>query len=420
MLVDNHPYIYKTTDYGQSWTNISSNLPANAYIWVVREDVKNNNILYAGTEIGLFVSLTGGSSWTKLHMKNLPPVAVHDILVHSRENDLILGTHGRGIWIFDDIKPLQSLSSSIMDQPAYLFDMRPGMRYSIRLSRTDIGHKEFRGENPPYGVLITYYLEEKPEKKAKLKIEILNSNGLKIRELDDIPQNPGLNRTSWDLRMEKGTPRRDLKEEEGARRYSSLGSQVKPGEYTVRLIMDKDSYEKPVNVVMDPTLKVSLEEIERQFEFLLEIQNLQSKVNSVLRELDRLIDQIKERQKIIQGMDFSNRKTLTNALDSHLSQIEELENRMVRPPLKIWPPVDQPPRISEKLSDLFNQVDEANAAPTSSQNETFLELTDDYRKIILKVNAYLSDSAPELNSRLKKHEIPPVLIPENIPLDKDF
>ena len=102
MFDDFKPYIFKTTDAGRSWTNISGNLPAKAYVQVVREDPKNTNLLYAGTELGLFASYNGGKDWLALNLKNLPNVAVHDIVVHPRENDLILATHGRSIWIFDD------------------------------------------------------------------------------------------------------------------------------------------------------------------------------------------------------------------------------------------------------------------------------------------------------------------------------
>ncbi len=162
MFDDFRPYIFKTTDSGRSWTNISGNLPAKAYVQVVREDPKNTNLLYAGTELGLFASYNGGKDWLPLNLKNLPNVAVHDILVHPRENDLILATHGRSIWIFDDASVIQQMNEQILNSNAYLFSVRPALRYSSRFSRYGVGDKPFTGPNPA-GRRVDYLL---PERKA--------------------------------------------------------------------------------------------------------------------------------------------------------------------------------------------------------------------------------------------------------------
>ncbi len=133
MFDDFKPYIFKTTDGGKTWTNISGNLPAKAYVQVVREDPKNTNLLYAGTELGLFASYNGGKDWLPLNLKNLPNVAVHDIVVHPRENDLILATHGRSIWIFDDATVIQQMTQQILNSNAHLFSVRPALRYTSSL-----------------------------------------------------------------------------------------------------------------------------------------------------------------------------------------------------------------------------------------------------------------------------------------------
>jgi hypothetical protein len=123
MLDDFRPYVFKTTNGGKSWSNITGNLPAKAYVQVVREDPKNPNLLYAGTELGLFASYTGGNEWIRLSLKNLPYVSVHDIKIHPRENDLILATHGRSLWIFDDAS-IQQMTSELLRQDAHLFPVR--------------------------------------------------------------------------------------------------------------------------------------------------------------------------------------------------------------------------------------------------------------------------------------------------------
>src|SRR6185436_2329699 len=138
MLDDFRPYIFKTVDGGKTWTNISGNLPAKAYVQVVREDPKNTNLLYAGTELGLFVSYNGGQDWFALNLKNLPNVAVHDIIVHPRDNDLILATHGRSIWIFDDATAIQQMTPQILSSNAHLFPVRAALRFTSRFSRYGI------------------------------------------------------------------------------------------------------------------------------------------------------------------------------------------------------------------------------------------------------------------------------------------
>ena len=159
---DHKPYVFKTTDLGKTWTSISSNLPQ-GNVNVIREDPKNRNLLYLGTEYALYVSLNGGREW-KRFMNGLPTVRIDDILVHPRDNDLIVGTHGRSIWIIDDITPLQQLSDAVMSTEAHLFEPRPATRWAedTMLARGLGAAKHFRAPNPPGGTMISYYLKSAP------------------------------------------------------------------------------------------------------------------------------------------------------------------------------------------------------------------------------------------------------------------
>ena len=131
------------------------------------------NLLYAGTELGLFASYNGGKEWIRLNLKNLPHVAIHDIKIHPRENDLILATHGRSLWILDDASPIQQMTSELLTRDAHLFPVRPALRFTSRFTRYGIGDKVFAGPNPSYGALITYHLKEKPDDKATLRLRFL-------------------------------------------------------------------------------------------------------------------------------------------------------------------------------------------------------------------------------------------------------
>ena len=193
---DHTPYVFRTTDFGKSWTSIAANLPA-GNVNVIREDPKSRNLLYLGTEYGFYVSLDGGREW-KRFMNGLPTVRIDDILVHPRDNDLIAGTHGRSIWIVDDVTPLQQLSEAVTSSDVHLFDVRPATRWveDTMLSRGLGGAKHFRAANPPGGAAISYYLKAAPA--GDVKISIADARGTLVRELTGT-KDAGINRVQWNL-----------------------------------------------------------------------------------------------------------------------------------------------------------------------------------------------------------------------------
>jgi photosystem II stability/assembly factor-like uncharacterized protein len=195
-LDDHKPYVYKTTDFGETWTAIAGNLPE-GNVNVIREDPKNRNLLYVGTEYAFYVSLNGGREW-KPFMNGLPYVRIDDILIHPRDNDLIIGTHGRSIWIMDDITPLQQLSEQIMTAENHVFDVRPTVAYVTDIQRTISveGAKNFRGENPERGTAISYLL--KSAAPGDVRVTITDVTGREIRSFAG-PKTPGLHRVQWNL-----------------------------------------------------------------------------------------------------------------------------------------------------------------------------------------------------------------------------
>ncbi len=203
LTLDNHrnddlkPYAFVTRDYGVTWSSIANNLPI-GNVNVIREDAKNKNLLFAGTEFGVYVSLNGGAEWKKF-MTGLPTVRVDDLLIHPRDNDLIAGTHGRGIWIIDDITPLQQLNEKALALDAHLFDLRPGTQWlnDVSLSRYIGGAKLFRGENSQPGTAISYHLKAAPS--GDVKITISDITGKVLRNLTGTKE-AGLNRVQWNLR----------------------------------------------------------------------------------------------------------------------------------------------------------------------------------------------------------------------------
>ena len=194
---DHNPYVFKTTDFGETWTSIASNLPQ-GNVNVIREDPKNRSLLYLGTEYGFYVSLNGGQEW-KRFMNGLPTVRIDDMLVHPRDNDLILGTHGRSIYVMDDITALQQMSDTTTASDAALFDIRPSVAWATDIQKAVLveGAKFFRGQNPPQGSAISYWLKSQPG--SDVRVTISDVTGREIRSLLGT-RNAGLNRVQWDLR----------------------------------------------------------------------------------------------------------------------------------------------------------------------------------------------------------------------------
>jgi len=195
------PYVFKTTDYGKTWINISGNLPDGGPVYVIREDLKNKNLLFVGTEFAVFFSRDCGKNWTNLSL-NMPTVAFHDLMIHPRDNDLIAGTHGRGIWILDDISPLQQATDKVLSSEAFLFENdRPGTQWlSLRRGGYGRGNLFFQGENPPEGATINFYLKDKPS--GPVSIEIADATG-KLKTTFSL-KNPeaGVNRLMWDMQFD--------------------------------------------------------------------------------------------------------------------------------------------------------------------------------------------------------------------------
>src|ERR1044072_7890662 len=193
-------------------------------------------------------------------MKNLPNVAVHDILLHPRENDLSLATHGRSIWIFDDATPIQQMNQQILDSTAHLFPIRPALRFSSRFTRYGIGDKQFLGSNWPAGALITYYLKEKVDEKTTFKVQVFDREGKLVQEIEKPSREKGVNRIAWNVQLGGPEVGRPPTEEQVAFGFASRGPQVLPGTYTVKLTVADKVLEQPVEVKLDPAIKTSVAE----------------------------------------------------------------------------------------------------------------------------------------------------------------
>ncbi|MGH9472156.1 MAG: hypothetical protein ACRD1M_05390 [Terriglobales bacterium] len=266
---DMHAYICKTTDYGQTWTSIGGGIPASAgSIHVVREDPSNPNLLFAGAQFGGFFSLDDGATWSQMHM-GLPDVQVDDIQVQPRQHDMILATHGRSIYILDDITSIENLTPAALAEPFHLFPVRTATEWRVNGDGW-FPAVNFSGPNPPDGAILDLYLNSTPDSKAQAKITITDSGGNVVRNLSTGGLHPGINRIIWDLRRNTAVPQPpgstpgfatypEGMSGGGGRGYDSTahGIMVAPGVYTVSAQLGDENAKQTVQVLADPRSRIS-------------------------------------------------------------------------------------------------------------------------------------------------------------------
>ncbi|HEV3153773.1 MAG TPA: hypothetical protein VGZ02_08225 [Candidatus Baltobacteraceae bacterium] len=288
-LEDNRPYIYKTHDAGKHWTLITNGLPGNTWVNVVREDPERAGLLYAGTDLGIYVSFDDGANWQSLQL-NLPPASVRDIVF--RNGDVIAGTHGRSIWILDDAAPLRQLSERVArsraallkPETAILFQRGAGFGPGLHDEGTPIPPEEPQGENAPYGALIDYYVSNAS---TPVVLTIADANGKTVRRYASTDKPETIDYKHLDIPAYWFHPAQPLQATSGAHRWiwnlqegDDQGPVVPPGRYTVTLSVDGRSYRSPLRVVNDPRVRVSDADLRAQYAFALQVQSLMQQVQA--------------------------------------------------------------------------------------------------------------------------------------------
>jgi len=427
MFGDFRPHLFKTADHGATWRRLGDEgLPEEGWVWVVREDPKNPNLLYAGTEVGLWASWNGGESWRRLHLGNLPTVAVHDLLIHPRANDLIVGTHGRAIWVFDDATPIQRWSEEIARKPAHLFPIRPALHFTKTFSRYGLGDAVWLAPNPPDGALLTYHLAESLEPaeeldeeelaaalekaRERLTIEVFDDAGELVRELEELPLGAGLHRVAWDLRYDP--PAKRAGDEGGGSDFQQppRGPRVLPGLYTVRLTLDGEIQEKRVDVRVDPEVEVGRRELEAALTVGLALREMRSGINRGLDALETIEAQIGERRATAKTLGRELPEGLVESLEGFGEKLVEILGRFVKDDEKpFW---SQGPQLAQRVDSLFNNLDGALDAPTAAQLEHFEELEAEFEAATGRVDQLLNEDLPALNSELEAAGIAPVMAPD--------
>lgn len=349
VVVDAHklgnrtPLVYVTHDTGTHWQSIAANLPRDVYARTICADPVRRGLLYLGTENGLWYSDDGGARWQRFQ-GNLPNMPVYDIVVQPQFDDLVIGTHGRSVWILDDLRPVQELTPAIAAQPAHLFSIRPAYRWSGQMGTfATYGSTEGAGENPQYGAAIDVYLQRKPAKGRAPKIEIYDGTRL-IRTLTVDTATAGVNRVWWDLNEEPFKPPAILKSDTDG---GFSGPTVAPGEYRVRLTGDGPMQTQPLTVLIDPRSDATVASIRAQNAFLVRIR----------ADIERLANAAQALGK------------------QHTPQAQRKLHMLYQPRLRVFrDDLRYPARLYEKLSGLASNAWGGDSAPTAADRAALSDL----------------------------------------------
>ncbi len=349
---DYAPYAFVTTDFGRTWRSIGAGLEG--YVHVVREDPRNTEVLYAGTERGVFVSFDAGVHWASLRL-GIPRVPVFDLQVHPRDNDLILGTHGRGFYILDDLTPLQSWQDNGKPQ---LFTPMPAYRYQ-GLPYREHGRGAFVADAKPYGALISLYLPTAPpapaHAKPSLLVHVLDGANHQIGEFLT-PVHAGLNRFTWDLREQVAGGARAQQDSRGYYIFVPLGiegAQVVPGTYTLAVDIAGQSLRAPVKVLLDPRSSATAAQLQTLHDAVTRLADLQERAERLIATLKGLRNQA--------------------AAQPLLAQLRNPEPSGYR----------LPARLTEQLAYLRYTMEQYDGEPTAAQ----MALADQYSHALQGIEA---------------------------------
>jgi photosystem II stability/assembly factor-like uncharacterized protein len=432
---DFKPYVFVTEDFGETWNSITSNLPHPAN--VIREHDRNQNLLFVGTEFGLFVSFNRGASW--LAMKNnLPTVPVDDIAIHPRENDLILGTHGRSIWVLDDMTPIEQMNEIIAAAEAHLFDIRPATMWRLSNHKGSTGHKTFIAPNPMYGAIINYYLREKA--RDRIRVAVYDKGGNLVREITPVNET-GIHRIAWDLRHQ--SPLYGQAQNPGGDSLLALrGPRAIPGDYTVKLIVDDSEWVKTVRVEEDPRIGITLAHAEARLKTLLAINRLQRTANSVQTGLNNLRSQLNSLRENLKrqssgggangngggpnngsGNGTHGTEAAIAAAGALSVEVNELLRRLS--PQSAGPnaqeaagPADPAAldALLPRINQLFNFLDSYTERPSTRHERQIQSFTTQLNSLIEKLNRVIAEGVPSLNKQISESGITPIKTGDPIPL----
>jgi hypothetical protein len=414
-LDDLRPFIFRTRDYGKTWTLIANGIPEGAYVHAVREDPAHKGLLFAGTEIGVFFSVDDGENWQRLKL-NLPTVPIHDLNIHG--DDLVVATHGRSFWVLDNITPLRQIDSTSTDVAITLYKPEP----AVRLHLPDaIERRGPVGDDPPLGAMIDYYFKTAPTDEVKL--EIVDSSGKLVRSLSShekkgseqppewpdqvkevttIPAAAGMNRYAWNLRWEPPVKIPDAF-------YEGVGPQgpiALPGKYTLKLSVGSQTQSQTLEIVVDPRVKtVNADDLQKQFGLAMQVRNANDELHRAVNQVRELRAEIKE---LRPRFDSDNKlKPLTEQAETLDRKLSSVEEQLIQVNMKgSEANLAFPNMLNEQFDTFSSSVQGADGAPTQQQYEVFQKLRARLDQQLAAWKQISSTDLPAFNTQIKESDLP--------------
>jgi hypothetical protein len=405
---DMQPYLYRTTDYGRTWQRlVGPGTPGvRGYAHVIKEDRLNPNILFLGTEFGLFISLNGGQSWAQFKPNSFPDgVAVRDIALQDRDDDLVLATHGRGIWVIDDISPLRALSAPVLASTVSLIPSRPFEQRIQGSGGWVEGNASYAGDNPPDGAVITYYQKAR-HVIGRMKLEILDSSGKVVDELPTSKRR-GLNRVVWSMRTKPPLvpPAASLA---GS---STTGQRFLPGTYTVRLTNAGQVVTEPLTVTLDKRATFTVADRQAQFAASERVKSMFGRMSKVVAEINGV-----RAQAGAIAASATAPADLKAAATQLSNKADTLRKEIVA--TKEGGAITGEERLREHVDSIYGQINSVEDRPTNYEMARIDALDRELGEVERQWAALQAGDVAAFNARLKAANLPP-LKTADVDLDPD-
>jgi hypothetical protein len=393
------PYAYKTSDYGTTWTSLNlEESGVRGYAHVITEDNKSPNLLFVGTEFGLWISVDGGQHWAQYKGSDFPAVAVRDIVLQPRTSDLVLATHGRGIWIIDNISPLRQLTPELMATDATILEGPPSIQYFNANGGWPQGDAAFTGPSRPGDAQITYYQRAR-HMFGDLKLQVFDAKGTKLTEFTPKSKHKGLNRAPWSMRL----PPPVVPPGAQALFPASVGPRVMPGTYPVKLVKGDKTYDGSITLVLDPRAKFNLEDRKADYDLSMKLYNMLGHMSYEVAAIQAVRNGASERaEKLPKG------NPLKAKLETLSSKSDALRSKIVA--TKEGGAITGEERIREHVGELYGYVVQYEGRPTNYQVARADALNHDLEDVVTDFTKLTAD-LPAINNSLQKAKLQPITIP---------
>lgn len=401
---DYQPYLYKTKDYGQTWTKITNGIPDDHFTRVVRADPKRPGLLYAGTERGMYISFDDGNSWKPFQM-NLPIVPITDLAI--KDDNLIAATQGRSFWMIDDLTILHQLNDEVAQKDFHLFKPMDAYRIGGGFGFGRGGGNDLSllyGKNKPGGAIVYYNIQEAPEKGTAVKMEVFDPQGELIKEYKQKPEK-GLNMFNWNMMYDNAEGFEGLIMWAGSLR----GPMAPPGEYTVKLTVGDRSEEQKFKLLRDPRYPSTDADLQAQFDFLIKVRDKVTETHRAIKDIreareqmNNLVDKIKGDDEYKEVVDAG--KELMDKMTEIEETLYQTKNRSRQDPLNF------PIRLNNKLAALSGVAGSGAYRPTAQAETVRVELTQQIDAQLQKLQQLMSDDLPAFNNLVKQKSVDAIII----------